>query len=160
MTSQRDPDPFYWNAPKGKLFRPDDAAQEVLANGASCGGRLRNLANLWAKGSDLNPQQIIDMVQYPIDYYGADDWMFQVPDEELNKEENPLSAPYTEATMHYGVEGHPILAWAVSPNGGSAAAIVDAQEKSDSPYGDCKVIQGTPSEILPLSLRRKIGLSY
>jgi hypothetical protein len=144
--------PYWWDAAKGKLFRPDSAQQEVIANGTACGFRLRTVANLWAKSAGLTPQESISLVKYPVDYY---------PDRFVDggDPEEPVRTPITEATMHYGVEDFPILAWAVSPTGGSAVVVVDALEKSDSPYGDCKVIQGTPGEVLPLEIRQKMGLS-
>lgn len=144
--------PYWWDAAKGKLFRPDDAGQEVMANGTECGFRIRHLANLWGKSAGLSPQEMADMVKYPKDYF-----ITELDDEgELIE---PVKTPITEATMHYKADSHPILAWAVSPSGGSAVVVIDAMEKTDSPYADCKVIQGTPSEVLPLEIRRKMGLS-
>ena len=144
--------PYWWNAAKGKLWRPADAGQEVMANGTECGFRIRHLANLWGKSAGLSPQEMEDMVKYPKDYF-----ITELDDEgELIE---PVKTPITEATMHYKADSHPILAWAVSPSGGSAVVVIDAMEKTDSPYADCKVIQGTPSEVLPLEIRRKMGLS-
>ena len=144
--------PFWWNAPEGRLFRPDEARQEVVANGVECGFRIRHLANLWAKGAGVSQAEAADMVKYPKDY-------FDVPrlDYEGNEKE-PVKTPITEATMHYKADSHPILAWAVSPTGGSAAVVIDTLEKTDSPYADCKVIQGTPQEVLPLEIRKEMGL--
>ena len=94
-------------------------------------------------------------MHYPLDYFGED--------------EEPVKSPITEATMHYGAEDLPILAWAVAPGGGSAAAVVDMLERPRRPgregeagdpvtYTDCKVISGTPSEVLPRRILEKMGL--
>ena len=136
--------------PEGRLWHPDSPQQEVLANGAVCGDMLRGLAKMW--DSMLS-------VHYPLDYFGED--------------EDPVKTPISEATMHYGAEDLPILAWIVAPGGGSAAAVVDMLERprgqhvvfGSSPeqgqpvsYADCKVIRGTPGEILPREIREKMGL--
>ena len=144
--------PYWWNAAKGKLWRPDDAAQEVMANGTECGFRIRHLANLWGKSAGLSSQEMADMVKYPKDYFIA-----ELDDD--GEPIEPVKTPITEATMFYKADSHPILAWAISPTGGSAVVVIDSMEKTDSPYGDCKVIQGTPSEVLPLEIRQKMGLS-
>ena len=145
-------DPFWEKAQKGKLFRPDEARQEVVANGVECGFRIRHLANLWAKGVGMSQAEAADMVKYPKDY-------FDVPRLDYDGNEiEPVKTPITEATMHYKADSHPILAWAVSPTGGSAVVVIDSLEKTDSPYGDCKVIQGTPQEVLPLEIRKEMGL--
>ena len=144
--------PFWWSAATGKLWRPDDAGQEVMANGTECGFRIRHLANLWGKSAGLSPREMADMVKYPKDYFIA-----ELDDD--GEPIEPVKTPITEATMFYKADSHPILAWAVSPTGGSAVVVIDSMEKTDSPYGDCKVIQGTPSEVLPLEIRQKMGLS-
>ena len=143
--------PYWWNAAKGKLWRPDDAGQEVMANGMECGFRIRHLANLWGRSAGLTPQEMADMVKYPKDFF-----LTELDDDDELVE--PVKTPVTEATMHYKADSHPILAWAVSPSGGSAVVVIDTMEKTDSPYADCKVIQGTPSEVLPLEIRQKMGL--
>lgn len=134
--------------PQGRLWQPDHPAQEVLANGAACGDMLRGLAKMW--DSMLT-------VHYPLDYFGED--------------EDPVKTPISEATMHYGAEDLPILAWIVAPGGGLAAAVVDLLERPREwrnmdltpeghpvSYADCKVIRGTPGEILPREIREKMGL--
>ena len=133
---------------QGRLYQPEHAGQEVLANGAACGFQLGHLAEIWS-----SPQNYA-LVYYPIDQFD--------PDEE------PVKTPITEATMHYGAEDLPILAWVVGHGGGSVAVVVDMLERSKlrtnhggdepAPYSDCKVIQGAPWEILPKSIRDKMGL--
>ena len=148
--------PYWWNAATGKLFRPDEARQEVVANGVDCGFQLQYLANQWSKGAGIGEEEASRLphggVKYPKDY-------FDVPrlDYEGNEEE-PVRAPDTKTTKHYKAENHPILAWVVHPNKGSVAVVIDSLEKTDSPYADCKVIQGTPEEVLPLEIRKEMGL--
>ena len=152
--------------PKGRLWHPDSPEQEVLANGAVCGNALRAMAKMWAR-DDLtgtpDPRYFgtvrghdpTAIVHYPLDHFDDD--------------EEPIMSPITEATMHYGAEDLPILAWAVAPGGGSAAAVVDMLERPRRPgregeagdpvtYTDCKVISGTPSEVLPRRILERMGL--
>tara|TARA_Y100000310_G_C20592710_1_gene768912 strand:- start:594 stop:1073 length:480 start_codon:yes stop_codon:yes gene_type:complete len=143
--------PYWWDAAKGKLWRPDDAGQEVMANGTQCGFRIRHLANLWGKAAGLAFVEVADMVKYPVDYFTA-----ELDDE--GEQIEPVKTPITNATVLHKADSHPILAWAVHPGGGTAAVVVDSLEKTDSPYGDCKMIQGTPSEVLPLEILEKMGL--
>jgi hypothetical protein len=145
-------DPFWEKAQKGKLFRPDEARQEVVANGVECGFKIRRLANLWAKGAGISRTETADTVKYPKDYFDVPKFGYE------GNEIEPVRAPDTKTTKHYKAENHPILAWVVSPSGGSAAVVIDSLEKTDSPYGDCKVIQGTPQEVLPLEIRKEMGL--
>jgi hypothetical protein len=145
--------PYWWHAAKGKLWRPDDAGQEVLANGTECGFRIRHLANLWGKAAGLTIAEVVDIVKYPVDYFEG-----TAPDAE-GEEIEPVKTPITNATILHKADNHPILAWAVQPGGGSAAVVVDSLEKTDSPYADCKMIRGTPSEVLPLEILEKMGLS-
>jgi hypothetical protein len=156
--------------PQGRLHNPDHPSQEVLANGAACGDVLRGLAMMWMREPDLLPHATtvhLGPVHYPLDYFDDD--------------EDPVKTPFTEATMHYRAEDLPILAWVVAPGGGSAAVVVDLLERPqgqhlvtghdvgvvfgssrepDQPvsYADCKVIRGTPGEILPREIREKMGL--
>ena len=133
---------------QGRLYQPEHAGQEVLANGAACGFQLGHLAEIWS-----SPQNYA-LVYYPIDQFD--------PDEE------PVKTPITEATMHYGAEDLPILAWVVGQGGGSVAVVVDIIERSrvrinhggvePVPFSDCKVIQGTSGEVLPKSIRDRMGL--
>jgi len=166
---------------EGRLWQPDHPAQEILANGAACGDQLRRIGKMWEKepvqGYDpfllryqnptpwknpLRKNPVGGIIIYPVDYFGAEGWG---RDEEVK----PVKTPITEATMHVGAEDLPILAWIVSPSGGSAAVVVDMLERprsrpryyQDEPvtYTDCKLIQGTPSEVLPREIRERMGLS-
>lgn len=135
---------------------PDHPSQEVLANGAACGNYLREAAKIWhgrplTEGAENAPARL----SYPLDYFDED--------------ADPVFTPITEATMFFGAEELPILAWAVSPDGGSAGVVVDMRERPSRPgivvgegqpvtYTDCKVIQGTPNEVLPREILEKIGL--
>jgi hypothetical protein len=146
--------PYWWNAATGKLFRPDEARQEVVANGVDCGFQLQYLANQWSKGAGIGEEEAKKLphggVKYPVDYFPPVAW-----DTEGRE---PVRAPDTKTTKHYKAENHPILAWVVHPNKGSVAVVIDSLEKTDSPYADCKVIQGTPEEVLPLEIRKEMGL--
>ena len=134
--------------PKGRLYQPEHPGQEVLANGAACGMQLARLARMWS-----TVQEYVAII-YPNDYFDED--------------EEPVKTPITEATMHYGADDLPILAWVVGHGGGSVAVVVDIVERSrvrinhggvePVPYSDCKVIQGTSGEVLPKSIRDRMGL--
>ena len=140
--------------PKGRLWRPDSPAQEVLANGAFCGDKLRWLASMWWDYTQFGTKEPTSAVHYPLDYFDED--------------EDPVKSPITEATMHYRAEDLPILAWVVAPGGGSAAVVVDMLERPTSQikrkrgqpvtYADCQIVQGTPSEVLPREILEKMGL--
>ena len=141
--------------PKGRLHNPDSPGQEILANGAVCGNALRVLARMFWDYGRLGIREPANAVRYPLDYFGED--------------EDPVKTPITEATMFSGAEDLPILAWVVAPGGGSAAVAVDMLERPSRPgiafpegqpvtYTDCKVIQGTPSEVLPREILEKMGL--
>jgi hypothetical protein len=146
--------------PEGRLHNPDHPSQEVLANGASCGNAIRVTVGYWLSQAPrfggpgfTDPER--GVVSYPNDYFGPDD--------------DPIMSPITEATMAYGAEDLPILAWAVAPHGGEAAVVVDMMERPRRPgregeagdpvtYADCKVITGTPSEVLPREIRELLRL--
>jgi len=130
--------------PRARLSKNDDippelfTRQEILANGAACGHRLRTISTVYG----MNP------VKYASEYFDPDD-------------EQP-KAPITEATMFYGVDDLPILAWVVNDTGGLAAIVVDLVERikeGESPYTNCRVVQGTAGEVLPREILEKMGLS-
>jgi len=99
---------------QGRLHNPDTPQQEVLANGAACGDILRGLAKMWMNQNIPAATVHLGPLHYPLDYFDED--------------EDPVKSPITEATMHYGAEDLPILAWVVAPSGGSAAVVVDMLE--------------------------------
>ena len=143
--------------PKGRLRQPEHPLQEVMANGAACGFALQKLAELW-----YTPGGNITYVQFPLELSHAKYGDF-------DEDEPPVKTPITEATMHYGAEDLPILAWIVAPGGGSAAVVVDMLERPRSrtpdergqpvTYTDCQLIRGTPGEVLPREIREMMGLS-
>ena len=141
--------------PKGRLHNPDHPSQEVLANGAVCGNALQAEVQRWLSVAPrfIDPDR--GVIYYPWAWFGPDD--------------EPLISPLTEATMALRAHYLPVLAWAVAPGDGSAAVVVDMQERPGGPgiesergepvtYNDCKLILGTPSEVLPRRILERMGL--
>jgi len=125
------------------------AKQQIMANGMYCGHLLRGLG--------ASPMYNAD-VYYPIDYFSED--------------EDPVFTLDTDETRGQGADNLPILAWIISEDGEEAAVAVDILERSklrldpvyarseDEPvaYTNCKVIGGTPSNLLPEEILKRMGL--
>ena len=120
--------------------------QEIIANGVYCGHILQSLAE--APFGDRK-------VHYPLDHFDAD--------------EDPILTADTEWNKAAQAENLPILAWTITDDDTQAYVAVDMLERREGrldpavenvpiPLTTCKVIWGTPQEVLPEEILERMGL--
>ena len=124
--------------------------QEIMANGAYCGHILQSLAEA---------PHGYGKVRYPLDYFDED--------------EDPILTPDTEANKSKNSDNLPILAWTVSGDGHDVYVAVDMMERRERTFAEendpefpgappplttCKVIRGSPGQLLPEELLKRLRL--
>ena len=127
-----------------KLSKPDDDAQETIANGVMCGDMLRIIS--WGVGEVMGPG------------YGGD--FIRTPANQFTNGERDID--FKVAAGHEQV-GHTILAWVVSKHQQFCWAVIDTSEEfdpQDSKPGECKLVAGTPEDILSPDLLQRSVTRY